>query len=338
VAQPKPPRNEGGEDALLAAIAELLVASQGAAPSGELWSGDDAAVLVAPRGPGGLVTVDALVEGVHVDLSLCTPEDLGWKALSTAVSDIGAMGGRPGRAVAALGGPPGTPVERIVAGMAQAAAAWRCPLVGGDLTGAPVVVVSTTVLGSLGEGPPAVTRAGAKPGDQLFSTGPLGASAAGLRTLRAQALGARGGDCPTWVPADPQGAALVAAHRRPRARLEEGWVARQAGAGAMLDCSDGLSIDLHRLARASGVGLAIANVPVAAGATEAEALGGGEDYELLIATGAPDALLAAFGAAGLREPLRIGECTADPTERRLDDGILPLVGWQHALGGAGREP
>jgi thiamine-monophosphate kinase len=329
VSPPKPPPEEGGEDVLLGAIAELLVASQGAAPNGELWSGDDAAVLAAPPGPATLLTVDALVEGVHVDLALCTPEDLGWKAFSTAVSDIGAMGGRPSHAVAALGGPPGTDVERIVAGMAEAAAACGCPLVGGDLTGAPVVVVSTTVLGSLGGGPPAVTRAGAKPGDQLFSTGPLGASAAGLRILRA-----KGGECPTWVPDDPRRAALVAAHRRPRARLEEGWVARQAGASAMLDCSDGLSIDLHRLARASGVGLTIASVPVAAGATDEEALGGGEDYELLIATGAADALRAAFGAAGLREPLRIGECTADPAERRLGDGILPLVGWQHRLGGA----
>jgi len=334
VPDPKPPPVEGGEDALLEVIAELLVATQGAAPDGELWSGDDAAVLAAPPLPSALLTVDALVEGVHVDLRLSTPEDLGWKAFSAAVSDIGAMGGRPGHAVAALGGPPGTEVERIVAGMAQAAAACGCPLVGGDLTGAPVVVVSTTVLGSLGAGPPAVTRSGAKPKDQLFSTGPLGASAAGLRILRAEVLAAQGGDCSTWVPDDSRRAALVAAHRRPRARLDEGWVARQAGASAMLDCSDGLSIDLHRLARASGVGLAIASVPVAPGATEEEALGGGEDYELLIATDAPDALLAAFGAAGLREPLRIGECTADPAERRLGEGSLPLVGWQHRLYGA----
>ena len=324
---PKPPSEGGGEDALLEAIAELLAAAQGAAPVGELWSGDDAAILAAPP---ALLTVDALVEGVHVDLRFSTPEDLGWKALSVAVSDIGAMGGRPSHAVATLGGPPGTAVERIVAGMAEAAAAYGCPLVGGDLTGAPVVVVSTTVLGSVGDGPPAVTRAGARPGDQLFATGPLGASAAGLRILRS-----RGGDCSTWVPDDPERAALVAAHRRPRARLDEGWVARQAGAGAMLDCSDGLSIDLHRLARASGVGLAIASVPLAAGATEQEALGGGEDYELLIATPESDALLAAFSAAGLRPPVRIGECTGDPAERRLGEGVLPFVGWQHRLSGAG---
>ncbi len=134
------------------------------------------------------------------------------------------------------------------------------------------------------------------------------------------------------MPPDPVAAALVAAFRRPRARLVEGWTARQAGVSAMLDCSDGFSIDLYRLARASGVGLRVDAVPAAPGATEDEALGGGEDYELLIATGDPDALSAAFAAAGLRPPIRIGECTADATERRLGAGELPLLGWQHRLG------
>jgi thiamine-monophosphate kinase len=328
VVDPKPPGDLGGEEALLAAIAQLLRAELGPVPSGELWSGDDAALLsVLPAAPV-LLTVDALVEGVHVDLALGTPEDLGWKALTAAVSDIGAMGGRPSHAVASLGGPPGTEVLRIVAGLAAAAAEWTCPLVGGDLTEAPVVVVSTTVLGSLGEGPAAVTRAGARPGDQLFMTGPLGASAAGLRVLRAVGEGSS-----TWVPGDSASAALVAAYRRPKARLVEGWTARLAGASAMLDCSDGLSIDLHRLARASGVGLRLDAVPVAPGATEDEALGGGEDYELLLATSDADGLLAAFENAGLREPIRVGECTAEVTERRWGDRELPLVGWQHRLGG-----
>jgi thiamine-monophosphate kinase len=334
VPDPKPPGHLGGEDALIEAVAELLVATQGPAPSGELWSGDDAALLsVLPAAPPVLVTVDALVEGVHVDLALGTPEDLGWKALSVAASDIGAMGGRPAGAVASLGGPAGTEVLRIVAGMAAASTEWGCPLVGGDLTEAPFVVVSTTVLGSLEDGPAAVTRAGARPGDRLFSTGPLGASAAGLRILRAA-----GESSPTWLPADSEPADLVAAYRRPRARLAEGWTARHAGASAMLDCSDGLSIDLRRLARASAVGLRVDTLPVAPGATEEEALGGGEDYELLIATSDPDALVAAFAAAGLREPICIGECTADATEHRWGGGELPLVGWQHRIGGGAAGP
>jgi len=331
VVEPKPPPSLGGEDALIEAIDVLLATALGPAPDGELWRGDDAALVsVAPDGASVgvrvLVTVDALVEGVHADLRLGSPEDLGWKAFTAATSDIGAMGGRPSRAVASIGGPAGTEVLRIVAGMAAAAAESGCPLVGGDLTEAPVVVVSMTVLGSLGEGPPAVTRSGARPGDQLFVTGPLGASAAGLRVLRA----ARGPD-PAWVPDDPELAALVAAYRRPRARLAEGWVARHAGASAMLDCSDGLSIDLHRLARASGVGLRLDDVPTAPGATESEALGGGEDYELIVAVPDPAAFVAAFAARGLRPPVRIGACTEDPPERRLRGEDLPLIGWQHAL-------
>lgn len=328
---PKPPRSLGGEDALVEAIAALLDGSEGAPPAGELWAGDDAAVVSATPGDPTrvLLTVDAVVEGVHVDLARCSPEDLGWKALTVAVSDIGAMGGRPSRAVASLGGPAGADVLRIVAGLAEAAAAWGCPVVGGDLTDAPVVVVSVTVVGWLGDGPAAVTRAGARPGDRLFVTGPLGASAAGLRVLRAASEAG-----PAWVPEDPAAAAAVAAHRRPRARLVEGWTARHAGASAMLDCSDGLSLDLHRLARASAVGLALDAVPVAAGATEAEALGGGEDYELVVATRDPDALLAAFAAAGLRQPIGIGECTGDTDERRLGGGPLPVLGFQHRVGGA----
>ena len=95
-----------------------------------------------------------------------------------------------------------------------------------------------------------------------------------------------------------------AAYRRPVARLREGELARRAGAHAMIDVSDGLALDLHRLADASGVGFALDDVPVAEGATPEEALGGGEDYELVIAA-APatvDALCADFEDAGLRTP------------------------------------
>src|SRR5579875_2610211 len=150
----------------------------------------------------------------------------------------------------------------------------------------------------------------------LSVTCPLGASAAGLRNLRE---GAREG-------------ALVDAHRRPRARLAEGMAARRAGVSAMMDVSDGLALDLRRLAHASGVGVALFGVPVAAGATESEALGGGEDYELLMATRDPDRLAAAFQAAGLRPPLHIGACTADVSECTLEGRPMPLLGWQHAIG------
>ncbi len=83
------------------------------------------------------------------------------------------------------------------------------------------------------------------------------------------------------------------------------------------------------LAEASGVGAALGSLPMADGATRAEALGGGEDYELLVATGAPDGLVAAFRAAGLRAPLPVGWCTDRPGEHTLDGDPLPPGGWRH---------
>jgi thiamine-monophosphate kinase len=203
-----------------------------------------------------------------------------------------------------------------MAGMAEASAASGCPLLGGDLSGAGELVAAVTVLGTVeaGRGAP-VARSGALPGDAVLVTGACGGSAAGLRELRA---GGSGG----------------LAYRRPVARLGEGQVARMAGAHAMIDVSDGLALDLHRLADASGVGFVLRDVPVAPGATLADGLGGGEDYELVIAAGEGDVagLLGDFAAAGLREPIRMGTCTADPARRTLGDAALERLGWQHRLG------
>jgi thiamine-monophosphate kinase len=166
------------------------------------------------------------------------------------------------------------------------------------------------------------------PGDVVFVTGPCGASAAGLRVLRAgRAGGAGGADGPGQVP-------LAAAYRRPRARLAEGEAARLAGAHAMIDVSDGLALDLHRLADASGVGFVVDAVPTAAGATRTEALGGGEDYELVVAIGPADVegYRERCAASGLRSPFRIGVVVADQADRRLGDDPLGRLGWQHAVG------
>ncbi len=102
----------------------------------------------------------------------------------------------------------------------------------------------------------------------------------------------------------------------------------------MIDVSDGLAMDLHRLADASGVGFVLDEVPVAAGATLEEALGGGEDYELLLALGEGQVpgLVDQFAAAGLRLPIRIGAGTADPGVRTLGGRELERLGWQHRLG------
>ena len=97
----------------------------------------------------------------------------------------------------------------------------------------------------------------------------------------------------------------------------------------MIDISDGLGADIDHLAAASGVGLALDRLPVAAGATEDQALGGGEDYELVFAAPDPEAVMRAFGAAGLRAPIALGRCTVDRLERRLGSERMAISGWQH---------
>jgi thiamine-monophosphate kinase len=294
---------------------------------GERWIGDDAAVVAVGPGPLLLAT-DLVVEGVHVDLAWCSPADVGWKSVMVTVSDLAAMGGSPTHLLCSVAGPPGTPVVAVGEGQALAAEATGCVVVGGDLSAAPVLTVSVTALGRVGDGPPALRRDGARPGDTLVVTGPLGASAAGLRLLRTHgAHGTDGADGTDGVP--PGDADLVGAHRRPRARLAEGDLARRAGASAAIDVSDGLAADAVHLAEASGVGLDLVDVPVAPGATPAEAVAGGEEYELLVATPDPDGLLRAFAAAGLRRPLEVGRCTEEAGTWHLHGQPLRPLGWQH---------
>lgn len=282
-------------------------------PPGEIWIGDDAAVVAAPTG-ALLLTTDAVVGGVHADLSLVGLDDFGWKAVAAAISDIAAMGGRPAYLLVAVCGPEGTDVDLLYAGIAEASTEYRCPVVGGDVSGASALVVTVTVAGDAGALPP-VVRSGARAGDTIFLTGPLGSSAAGLRALR---TGGAAQDNP-----------LVRAHRRPRARPEEGHAARAAGATAMIDVSDGLVADLRHIADASGVGVVVDAVPAAPGASAAEALGGGEDYELVFTASDTARVNESFAEAGLRPPHVVGRCTADPTERVLDGEPLPQGGWEH---------
>ena len=293
-----------------------------AGPPGQTWVGDDVAVVPGPAG-SLLLAADAVVAGVHADLALVGLDDLGWKALVANVSDIAAVGGRPTHALVTVAGPlRELDVDLLYDGLTAAADAYGCPVVGGDLSSAPTLVVTVAIAGDGGPAePPPVLRSGAAAGDTLFVTGPLGSSAAGLALLRAD----RAGEAPD----------LALLHRRPRPRLAEGATARGAGATAMIDVSDGLAADVRHLAEASGVGVVVEHVPVAIGVSRVSdspedlALGGGEDYELVFA--APDAgrIHAAFEAAGLARPIRIGRCTADPAERRLGGAELPVLGWEH---------
>ena len=303
----------------------------------QVWIGDDAAVLPPTGGDVLLLAVDAVVAGVHADLGLTGLSDLGWKAMAASMSDIAAMGADPAFALVSIAAPNGTDLELLYRGIGEAAEQLGCPVVGGDLTNASDLVVSVTVSGTCSGKP--VRRDGARPGDEVWVTGPLGASAAGLNLLR---TGHKSSGTPvsgtsvfgtsisgTSISGTSVSGPLVLAHSRPVPRIAEGRAARLAGATAMIDVSDGFSADASHIAIASGVGIDLAEVPVAAGASLDEALGGGEDFELVFCAPAGATIPKAF--RGLREPIRVGTCTADAPGLRLRGEPLRPTGWQHEL-------
>lgn len=304
----------GGEREALEVLARLLPGP----PAGETWFGDDAAVVAAPGGGQMLLAADTLVAGVDAELSLTSLADFGWKAMAVNLSDIAAMGGAPAHALVSVVGLGLPGLAELYEGLMEAASSYCCPVVGGDLSAGDALVVSVAVTGRV-EGR-AVLRSGARPGDTIWVTGPLGAAAAGLRCLRASAGG----------PLQPHERALVLAHARPVPRLAEGQAAREAGATAMIDVSDGLAVDLACLARSSGVGFELDDVPVAPAATLEEALGGGDDYELVFTLPA-GAEPSNFERSGLPSPIKLGVCVACPERRRWAGADLPLLGWAHTL-------
>ena len=257
--------------------------------------GDDAATLGAPRGEQVVVSTDSAVEGVHFRRDWLSLREIGHRATAAALSDLAAMAAAPLGVLSALTIPSdrANDLLEVADGIGDAVRAAGTVIVGGNLSGGPSLAITTTVLGSAFS---PLTRSGARVGDALYVTGRLGGSAAAARALAG-------------------GAAPPPAHRArfatPAPRLREGrWLATR-GATAAIDISDGLSRDAEHLAAASGVSLDIdvARIPMLEGVASDDALGGGEEYELLVT--APDGMDDAAFASTFGLPLtRIGSVIA----------------------------
>lgn len=289
-------------------IVEKIRALATTSPGLTIGPGDDAAVVA--RAAGLLAaTTDMLVEGVDF-LPGEDPERLGRRAAAVNLSDLAAMGAEPEFFLLSIAVPPERGEEvplGIVRGAIARAATHGGTLAGGDLSAAPLLVVSIAFWGRPAGDP--LTRSGASPGDLVYVTGHPGEAAAGLRLATAAP------DVPELAAADGQ--RLLAAFRDPEPRVAFGaWLGRERLATAAIDVSDGLGLDAGRLARASGVRLrlererlpispALAAFAAGAGVDPIElAVGGGDDYELLFTVREADAPRLGEKADALGVPIR----------------------------------
>ena len=329
---------ELGERPLLARLRDRIAAAPRQPPVDWVLVGigDDAAVLRPERGMVVVLTTDALVEDVHFRRGWSSPVDLGHRALSVNLSDLAAMGAWPRALLLSLALPSALPLEEfdgLLDGFLALAAGVRAPLVGGNITRSPgPMLIDVTAMGTV-HPRRLLRRAGARPGDQVFVTGQLGAAAAGL------ALRASGAPIAT-LDADQQ--SCVRRYDRPDARLRTGViVARNRAASACMDLSDGLADAAAQVADASGCGVELhaTEIPVhpgvragAAGLDRAPlelALSGGDDYELLFAVPKrrTKVFLAAVHQAGESSVTHIGTCIRTPGAWLIDArGRTPLAG------------
>jgi thiamine-monophosphate kinase len=251
-----------------------------------LGIGDDGAII--RRGPVlEVLTTDCLVEGTHYEPGWMSMKDIGWKALAVNVSDVAAMGGRPGQALVTLFLPDDFTtgqLDDLYEGMEECGEQMGVTVVGGDIVRIKGPFAISIVLSGICERDQLVLRSGARKGDIIAVTGSLGDASVGLKMLKQGTADA----------ADASGRACLERFRRPVPRLKEArTITRGLLPSSMIDISDGLLSDLWHVLEASHVGamLEADTIPVGQGVLDffegnreeavSQALSGGEDYELL---------------------------------------------------------
>jgi len=299
--------------------------------------GDDAAVIRPRTGTEWVFSCDQFLENVHFLTAAHPPEAIGYKALARATSDLGAMGARPRFFLLSMSLPSarsGNWLDRMTRGISRAARRFGLTLAGGDTarspTSNPAVALNLMVIGEIARGH-AVGRGGARAGDAVFVSGRLGGSQLGLELIL------RG------IARERRWRKLLAPHFYPKPPIELGcWLAARRLASAMMDISDGLSTDLHRLCQASRAGARIdqeklPGVAVPAGLQSrgldglSLALHGGEDYGLLFTVGKRQLASIPRVFRGQRIT-RIGEIVAGSGVTLVTDGAASLLaprGWDH---------
>ena len=279
--------SEIGEHALILRITARLAMP----PWVTIGPGDDAAVVEPERGALDVLTTDAQVDGVHFDTAFVPPEAIGHRALAVNLSDLAAMGARPRAALLSFvlpGDLAGSTVDAIVDGLLALAATHHVALVGGNITRSPgPLMLDVTAIGSV-KPRRILTRAGARPGDEVYVTGSIGGPVVGLHSLRAVG----GADLKVRLYNRDEEKYL-----RPTPRVRAGMLlGRNRAASACIDLSDGLADGLRQIAAASNVGITVDadRIPFADGVLDFHrsrggdpidaALAGGDDYELLFTT------------------------------------------------------
>lgn len=273
-----------------ALIRLLRDASVSTAPELIQGIGDDCAVFGAADGGQWLITTDTLVDLVHFDRHWHPPELLGRKSIAVNLSDIAAMGGVPRFVLLSLCLPSSLEPEWLqswLSGVSAILAEQGCVLIGGDTVRGRDLVISVTVIGQAAGGQ-ILYRTGARPGDMVYVSGPLGSAAAGLALFqRAKEEGTDPGQWPQWQD-------LLDAHLNPTPQIELGQQLGLSGCvSAMQDISDGLATDLAHICHESGTGsvLSAERLPALPSLDSAAVflaqdrldllLKGGEDYQLL---------------------------------------------------------